>query len=188
MPSPSRSNLYIGLICIIFAITLIFVWIPLDTDSGIVEKVRGRFNIGDALAPTVAACFVLVGSILLLVSERNDAFQPVLGNSHFSFIASLMVVTIVSLLVMRFAGPFFAEIANLFRAEPIEYRLLRATTGWKHVGFVLGGVMMVSGIIAIVERGFSRRGLLTAVLAVVVMILVFDVPFEDLLLPPNGDV
>ena len=100
----------------------------------------------------------------------------------------LMVVTIVSLLVMRFAGPFFAEIANLFRAEPIEYRLLRATPGWKHVGFVLGGVMMVSGIIAIVERGFSRRGLLTAVLAVVVMILVFDVPFEDLLLPPNGDV
>ena len=188
MSAQSRSNLYIGLICTVLAVTLIFVWIPLDTDSGIVEKVRGRFNIGDALAPTVAACFVLVGSILLLFFERNDTFQPALGKSHFFFITSLMAVTIVSLLVMRFAGPFFAEIANLFRAEPIEYRLLRATPGWKHLGFVLGGVMMVTGIIAIVERRLSRRGLLTAVFAVVAMILVFDVPFEDLLLPPNGDV
>lgn len=184
----SRSNLYIGLICIVFAVTLIFVWIPLDTDSGIVEKVRGRFNIGDALAPTVAACFVLVGSILLLVLERKDALQPAMDRSHLTFITSLIAVATISLLVMRFAGPVFADIANQFRAEPIEYRLLRATPGWKHLGFVLGGVMMVTGIIAIVERGLSRRGLLTAVLAVVVMILVFDVPFEDILLPPNGDV
>lgn len=172
----------------VFAVTLIFFWIPLDTDSGLVEKVRGRFNIGDALAPTVAACFMLVGSILLLVFERNAAFQPALDKGHLYFISSLMLVTVLSLLVMRFAGPFFAEVANLFRTEPIEYRLLRATPGWKHVGFVLGGVMMVTGIIAIVERGLSRRGFLTAVLAVIVMILVFDVPFEDLLLPPNGDV
>lgn len=89
---------------------------------------------------------------------------------------------------MRFAGPFMVEIANLFRTEPVEYRLLRATAGWKHIGFVLGGVTMISGIIAIVEHGFSRRGLLVGFLAVVLMIVVFDLPFEDLLLPPNGDV
>ena len=188
MPAPSRSNLYLGLLCIVFAAGLIFVWIPFDTDSGIVEKVRGRLNIGDALAPTVAAGFVLFGSILLLVFERNDQHQPSLRKSHISFVASLTAVTIASLLVMRFAGPFFAEIANLFRAEPIEYRLLRTVPGWKHIGFVLGGVMMVSGVIAIVERGVSLRGFLTAVLAVTLMILVFDLPFEDLLLPPNGDV
>lgn len=188
MTANSRSNLYLGLLCIGFATVLVFVWIPLDTESGIIEKVRGRFNIGDALAPTVAACFVLVGSVLLLVFERNDPFQPTLRKSHVLFITGLIAVTIVSLLVMRFAGPFFAEIANLFRDEPVEYRLLRATPGWKHIGFILGGVMMVSGIIVIVERKFSRRALLTAILAVTAMIVVFDLPFENLLLPPNGDV
>ena len=188
MSATSRSNLILGLICVVFATALIFIWIPLDTDSGIVEKVRGRFNIGDALAPTVAACFVLFGGVLLLVSERNASEQPALGKSHITFIGSLLAVAVVSLLVMRFAGPLVAEIANLFRAEPVEYRLLRATPGWKHIGFVLGGVMMVSGTIAIVEHRFSRRGFLTALLAVIAMIVVFDLPFEDLLLPPNGDV
>ena len=188
MSVPPRSNLYIGLLCIALAVLLIFIWIPLDTDSGIVEKVRGRFAIGDALAPTIAAGFILIGGVLLLVFERNDPFQSSLTKSHVSFMGKLFAVTVVSLLVMRFAGPVVAEIANLFRAEPIEYRLLRATAGWKHIGFSLGGILMVAGIIAIVERGFSRRGLLTAVLAVLAMIAVFDLPFEDLLLPPSGDV
>ncbi|MEL6808956.1 MAG: hypothetical protein AAFO97_14365 [Pseudomonadota bacterium] len=188
MSATSRSNLILGLICIVFATALTFIWIPFDTESGIVEKVRGRFNIGDALAPTVAACFILFGGILLLVSERSAPDQPALGKSHITFIASLMAVAVTGLLVMRFAGPVLAETANLFRAEPIEYRLLRATPGWKHIGFALGGIIMVSGTIAVVERRFSRRGLLTALLAVIAMIVVFDVPFDDLLLPPNGDV
>jgi hypothetical protein len=188
MSAPSRSNLIIGLLGIVFAILLIFIWIPLDTDSGIVEKVRGRFAIGDALAPTVAACFILIGGVLLVVFERCDPFQSSLTKNHVAFMGKLIAVTVLSLLLMRFAGPAAAEIANLFRAEPVEYRLLRVTAGWKHIGFALGGVLMVAGIIATVERRFSRRGLLMAVLAVAVMILVFDVPFEDLLLPPNGDV
>lgn len=188
MLAPSRSNLYIGLLCIVFAALLIFIWIPLDTDSGIVEKVRGRFAIGDALAPTIAGCFILTGGLLLLLSERNDPIQARLTRSHVFFITKFLAVTVLSLLVMRFAGPIFAEFANLFRAEPIEYRLLRATAGWKHIGFSLGGTFMVAGIIAIVERGVSRRGLLTAIFAVLAMIAVFDLPFEDLLLPPNGDV
>ena len=188
MLAPSRSNLYIGLLCIVFAALLIFIWIPLDTDSGIVEKVRGRFAIGDALAPTIAACFILVGGGLLVAFERNGTNQSSLRRSHVLFMGKLFAVTALSLLVMRFAGPLCAEIANLFRTDPIEYRLLRATAGWKHIGFSLGGILMVAGIIAIVERGFSLRGLLTAVLAVLAMIAMFDLPFEDLLLPPNGDV
>lgn len=188
MASTSRSNLYLGLLCVVFAVVLIFIWIPFDTDSGIVEKVRGRFNIGDALAPTAAAFFVLFGGVLLLAFERHDPIQTAIGKSHIQFIASLLAVTITSLLVMRFAGPFIAEIANLFRNEPVEYQLLRAEAGWKHAGFVLGGVMMVSGIIAVIEHGFSRRGFLVGLLAVGLMIAVLDLPFEDLLLPPNGDV
>jgi len=188
MATQSRSNLYLGLFCVAIALVLIFIWIPLDTKTGIVEKVRGRFVIGDALAPTVAAGFVLVGGLLLLVFERNAASQTALSARQVKFIASLSALIIVSFGVMRFAGPAFVEFSNLFRDEPLEYRLLRATSGWKHIGYVLGGVLMVSGIIAIVERQMSRRAVLMGLVAVFIFIAVFDLPFDDLLLPPNGDV
>ena len=72
---------------------------------------------------------------------------------------------------MRFAGPFVAEIANLFRARadriPPAARNARVET---HRLFIWAGFSWWLGIIAIVERGFSRRGLLTAVLAVLAMI------------------
>ena len=188
MSAKSKSNLYLGGGFILFAIILVAIWIPLDTDSGIVVKSRGRFNIGDALAPNVAAFFLLVGGLLLTVFERSASDQPAMTKNKLVFILRVMAVVIISLLIMRYTGPLLAEIVNLFRTEPIEYRLLRATPGWKHIGFVIGGTMLVTGVISVVERRFSRRALVTGILAVTVLIAVFDLPFEDLQLPPNGDV
>lgn len=188
VPEKSRSNLYVGLFCVAVALVLIFIWIPLDTKTGIVERARGKFVIGDALAPTVAAGFVLLGGLLLLVFERNAEDQPTLGLSKIKFIASVVTVIGVGFAIMRFAGPAAVEVANLFREDPLEYRLLRATPIWKHIGYVMGGTIMVSGTIAIVERKMSRRAVLTGIATVVVLIAVFDLPFDDLLLPPNGDV
>ena len=48
--------------------------------------------------------------------------------------------------------------------------------------------MIVTGIIAVLERRLSRRGVITGICAVLVLIAVFDLPFDDLMLPPNGDV
>lgn len=188
MPETSRSNLYVGLFCVLVALVLIFIWIPLDTKTGIVERARGKFVIGDALAPTVAAGFVLIGGLLLIVFERNAEDQPTLGLSKIQFVASLVAVIGVGFAIMRFAGPAAVEVANLFREDPLEYRLLRATPIWKHIGYVLGGTFMVSGIIAIVEQKMSRRAVLTGLATVIALIAVFDLPFDDLLLPPNGDV
>jgi len=155
MSTHSRSNLYLGLFFGVIALFAIFVWIPLDTETGLTEKARRRILIGDALAPTLACGFILVGALLLVLKERAAAAQPVIARSHVWFLTRM---------------------------------LLRATPGWKHVGFVLGGVIVVSGMITIVERRFTRRAVLTALVAVLVMIAVFDLPFEDLMLPPNGDV
>ncbi len=188
MSEHSRSNLYIGLSLGIAALIAIFIWIPLDTETGLTERARRRILIGDALAPTIACGFIVVGALLLVLRERTAAAQPVIARSHVVFITRIMAVTVLGVLVMRYTGPALAELTNLFRAEPIEYRLLRATPGWKHVGFVLGGVITVAGMIAIVEQKLTRRAVLTALAAVLVMIGVFDLPFEDLLLPPNGDV
>ncbi len=188
MQGQSRSNLYLGLLCVAFALLLIFIWIPLDTKTGIVEKARGKFVIGDALAPTVAAGFILLGGLVVSVFERKVADQPTISRTQVKFVASLTALVIVGLAIMRFVGPAAVEIANLFRAEPMEYRLLRATPGWKHIGFFLGGAIMVAGLVSVVERKLTRRAVLTGIITAVVLIAVFDLPFEDLLLPPNGDV
>ena len=55
MSSHSRSNLITGLIFLAFAALVAFVWVPLDVETGLVEKVRRRIMIGDSLAPTLAA-------------------------------------------------------------------------------------------------------------------------------------
>ena len=85
MSATSKSNFIIGSFFIAFAVLLIFVWIPLDTASGIIEKVRGRYNIGDALAPTIAAVFLLVGGLLLATLERRAKEQFVFGRDEFLF-------------------------------------------------------------------------------------------------------
>lgn len=74
---------------------------------------------------------------------------------------------------MRYTGSALAELINLTRDAPIEYGLLRATPGWKHVGFVLGGIIIVAGMILIVERKFTTRALLTAIGAVLLLIAIF---------------
>lgn len=184
----SRSNLYLGLICITLSLLVIFIWIPLDVESGVVEKVRGRFKIGDALAPTVAMGFILVGGLLLVFVERRAPAQPVIQAPQIQFMTRLMGIVVVSLLVMRYAGPVSVEAANQLFTEANEYRLLRTTFPWKYIGFVLGGIMLITGVISLVERRLTFRALLTGIIAVLLIILVFDLPFDDLLLPPNGDV
>ncbi|MBC6408336.1 MAG: hypothetical protein GDA40_09615 [Rhodobacteraceae bacterium] len=69
MPSHSRSNLYLGLVCLAFAALLAFVWVPHDATTGLVEKIRNRPGIGDGLAPTVAAAFVGFGGMLLALAR-----------------------------------------------------------------------------------------------------------------------
>jgi uncharacterized protein YacL len=160
----------------------------MDIDTGVIEKVRGRLRIGDALAPTVAMAFILVGGILLIISERKATDQPTIKVEQLKFIIPALAILIISFLIMRYAGPLAVEVSNLFRSEPAEYRLLRASVPWKHLGFVLGGMTMITGVISLVEQRFTRRALLTSIIAVVVLILIFDLPFDDLLLPPNGDV
>lgn len=183
-----RSNLYLGLVCIVFAVVLLALWIPLDVETGLVEKVRGRLRIGDALAPTVAAAFILLGGLLLIFFERRHADQPSVTSQHVKFISRLLAVVFLSLLVMRYAGPLAVSLTNNLYDQSNEYRLLRTTFPWKYIGFVLGGVLLIVGVMSVVERRLSLRAILTGIVAVLLIILIFDVPFDDLLLPPNGDV
>ncbi|MEX0283293.1 MAG: hypothetical protein AB3N23_01650 [Paracoccaceae bacterium] len=188
MSQASRSNLVIGLLAIAFSALALFAWIPLDTETGLIEKVRRQITVGDALAPSVAAVFVGVGGLLLVVFERRAPNQPVLSTENLLFVLRLLVVIAIALLTMRFAGPAIVWLANVIQGTELEYRLLRDTVPWKYLGFLMGGTIMVFGMISVVEGQLRLRLLFISIAAVLAVMFVYDVPFEDLLLPPNGDV
>ncbi|MDP7426160.1 MAG: hypothetical protein QF394_12185, partial [Rhodospirillales bacterium] len=58
---------------------------------------------------------------------------------------------------------------------------------YKYLGYVLGGFFMVFGLIRVVENRFSASAAWASIIAVLVLTILYDVPFENLLLPPNGD-
>ena len=181
MSHPSSANRVLALICIALSLIVIFVWIPLDVETGLIEKVRRRVSLGDAVLPTVAMVFVLVGG-LMTAFDRGPVAR--LSVYNFVFLLFLLLCLAASLAVMRWTGPLVVSIAG---AEG-DYRALRDTVPWKYTGFALGGITFVASLMALIEGRPSFRGIVVGLLAVIVLIIVYDLPFDDLLLPPNGDV
>ena len=184
MPPISRSNIFLGVLCVAFAALVAFVWVPLDVETGLIEKVRRQTNIGDALAPTVAAFFVGIGSLLLLLVERNAPDQPGLTTTNLRFIGGQIAILVLGFLIMLYAGPIAVSLID----GEAEYRVLRDSAPWKYIGYFLGGVVIVAGLISQAEGRISGRNVVIGICVVLALIAIYDLPFEDLLLPPNGDV
>jgi len=210
-----RGDVLLGLACIAFALALLAVWIPLDVDGGITERARGAARIGDALAPWVAGVLVaLAGALLLVEAWRGDGGGDGDGDgdshrdhdadgganrgdraprSALQFLAWLVAIFTVTLALYRWTGPAAVELARLIfpaaDAQPVaEYRLLRDTVPWKYLGYFAGSWFMVFALIALTERRCTWRAALIAAVAPALIALCYDAPFDDLLLPPNGDV
>jgi len=188
MNSKPTSNLVLGAVFLVLALVLIFIWIPFDVETGITELERRRVVIGDSFAPTIAGLFLVSGAAGLMLLERNSPAQPKLSNRNLRFIGSAVTIIALSLIVMRYTGPLSVSAFNALTDSTDEYRLLRDSTPWKYLGFVTGGILLIAGLISLVQHKITWKSLCVAVLAVALMILVYDIPFDDLLLPPNGDV
>lgn len=184
----SRSNFHLGLILVGFAVILLFVWIPLDIETGLIEQIRRRVVIGDAAAPTIAALFVLIGALLLITLERRTPDQPSVEADSLRFVFSVIALFSISLLVMRYLGPLLVSAADTIFHGPLEYRLLRDTAPWKYLGYFAGGTLLVAGLISLVERRLTLATIVIGAIAAILFMAIFDLPFDDLLLPPNGDV
>ena len=85
---------------------------------------------------------------------------------------------------MLLTGPILAWIVT---GGETPYRVLRATAPWKYLGFALGGTVMTFGLIALSQHRPSWRLAALAFVATLVIALLYDLPFDNLLLPPNGD-
>lgn len=175
-----NGTTFFALFIIAMALALLFLWIPLDVQSGIIVTARRRTAVGDSLAPTIAAVVLLVGALALLVERHREQTRGLSGED-LRLLGTIVVIGTVSFTLMRWAGP------ALLGAFGQEYRLLRADVPWKYTGFILGGWSMAFGLITLAERRPTWRAALVAGLAVAALIAVYDLPFKDLLLPPNGD-
>lgn len=182
----------LGLALFFFVASLftLFVWIPFDIETGVIETFRRRVTIGDAMAPTVATVGILVASVLM---AGVAIFRPVpklipegLDKQSFSFIARLFVAIALGLVLMIHAGPVVVDLVNAMGGEIGTYRNLRATYPYKLIGYVTGGFVLVFGVISVVENRFSKGAALASILAVVALTILYEVPFDNLLLPPNG--
>ncbi len=180
----TNTDLVLGLIVLGVSLAIAFIWIPLDVETGVFEKVRRRIEIGDAFAPAFAATLLGLGGLLLVVEALRSTSLTRLSGSSFFFAGGLLLAFIVFFALLRWTGPVSV---GLFGQEGMEYRLLRDTVPWKYTGFVLGGSALVSGLIVFVERQLTIRAIAIGVIATLVLILIYDLPFDDLLLPPNGD-
>lgn len=177
-----NSDFIVGLCGLVLGCLVLFLWVPLDVESGLIEKVRSQIVIGDALAPSVAAAILIIGSLLTILQSFQNSRGIKLGRNNLLFIVLLLALLGTSLAVMRWAGPLSAKLLNT------DYRILRDTIPWKYIGYFLGGIGMVFGLISMMERRLRWVMLIVSILAVVILIALYDLPFENLLLPPNGDV
>lgn len=182
----SRTTCYLALAVGLFALVAIFAWIPLDTRSGIVEFSRRRYAIGDGLAPTIAAIVLLLGAVLVFVTDRNTSEPPAVTWASLWFMVKLIAAFGIGVLIMRYAGTVAVALWNLLTGETLAYRYVRDAVPWKHIGYGLGGVTVVAGVISLVEGRVTLRNVLTGIAMVAILIAIFDLPFQNLLLPPNG--
>ena len=187
-------NTILGLAFFAFALFTLLVWIPIGIESGLVEQVRQQTTVGDAMAPTIWA--IGMGGLGLLLTV--DSFQklregtldletggPTLANLR--YIVLLLVLVTGSLLMMSWAGPFVVKLAQAIGSDVESYRALRGTRPWKYIGYLTGGFLLVFGLMSYIAGRASWRLALIAALAVLTMALAYDLPFKNLLLPPNGD-
>jgi len=184
-----QIEIAVGLLFVVFAGVTLAFWIPADIDSGIIEKVRRREKMGDALFPTAIAAGILLVSLIHIASGIfSDSREKPSAVPGGRFILRFIVIVGGALLLMRYAGPLLIELLNLIGMEDASYRQLRDTAPYKYVGFVCGGMVLVVGLTALIQGRPSRTAFLVAVVSIAVLILLYDVPFDNLLLPPNGDV
>lgn len=182
----NTAELALGLCVVVLALLAIFAWVPNDTATGIIQKIRGRQSIGDAMAPTLAVLLIGLSGLLITLESRRKSAQeaPHVSLFNLGFLGVLTGIFLASVLLMRWSGPL---LVGLFGPEGAVYRDLRDTMPWKLSGFVIGGTFLVGGLISLMQRRVSWTAVCVGLLTVGLLIAVFDLPFSDILLPPNGD-
>ena len=181
------SNRLLGIIALLIAVASLGLWIPFDSETALVETVRRRLVIRDSLAPTVAMLLVAGAALSLIRHSQDGAPFSNDGKWHFVF-GFFLLVFILSLGLMRYLGPHLISVYAMITDTDVSYRNLRNIWPLKYVGFVCGGTVLLCSFSHFMDRSLTRKRATLFVAISIAIALFFDLPFEDILLPPNGDV
>lgn len=187
-----RWTFGLGVLFVVLSTITLVIWIPNDIEGDLIETFRRQKSIGDALGPTIVAVGALIASLLMAVTSffsrakiPSDRRTPDLQS--LSYELRVAAVLTVSLVVMTYSGPLTVDAINAMGYDIGSYRELRDTLPYKYIGFSVGGFMMIFGLIGVIENRLSSSAAIVALTAVIVLTVLYDVPFDNLLLPPNGD-
>jgi hypothetical protein len=174
----------LGIAVIALAALALLIWVPADVASGYLVSKRGRVSIGDAMAPGSALGLMAFSGALIFWEARKSEVKDEIDVRSIGFLGVILAICVLSFGAMTWTGPLAV---SLLKFDGETYRNLRDTAPWKYLGFALGGASLVAGLIALVEHRLTLRGVLIGVATVASLISIFDLGFDDLLLPPNGD-
>jgi hypothetical protein len=187
-------NLVLGLAALAFSLTTLFLLIPVGVESGVIEEVRRQTVIGDGMAPTVWSISLGALGLLLALGSwlrvKEAVPEPSGGGpsaQNMGYLALLLLIVSASLALMTLAGPLAVKVAQVMGSDVESYRVLRDTRPWKYLGYVLGGFLLIFGLMSYISHCISWRLALVSITATVLMAMAYDLPFDNLLLPPNGD-
>lgn len=184
LQSEQKRDVAIGILGSCCALMILFLWIPNDVDTGVVDVWRRTVRIGDAMLPTFAAYGILIASIGIMAQNFFIKSQVPVRAVASAFIFSLFAILTISLLLMLVTGPVCIW---LWTGGEMNYRQVLASAPWKYLGFLVGGTLMVFGFISLSEHQIRWRNVGIAVLSTILIALLYDLPFDSLFLPPNGD-
>ena len=184
------AEIWIAIIFLVLALLAVFLWVPIDSETPPIYTFRRQTYIGDAMLPMVSAAGIAIcAAIHLVVSlrRRDGGYEAPFDALTAVFFTVFFAIVAASLILMYWAGPAALALFGPTGEEPVTYRQMRSTAPWKYIGFVLGGFVLVYGVTSLIEGRLTLKRVLSSILAIVVLILIFDVPFKTILLPPNGD-
>ena len=176
----------LGAVIFTASLAVLLLWIPGDIDTGLIEKVRRRYQIGDMLGPVWQSRPCFWRRLAMPVTRPPDCRRHGAGDSDCFDAVGIIALC---LLVMRWTGPALVGLADM--AGIIDgaegYRPLRDTLPWKITGFVTGGGLLIWALSCHADRKWSWRRLGIGIAIALMIGFAFDLPFDDLVLPPNGD-
>ncbi|MBY6113483.1 hypothetical protein KUW09_03895 [Mameliella alba] len=190
--SGRRTELILGAVFLVLGLLAALVWVPMDSETPVLYSHRRQTYIGDAMLPLLAAlgiaiCAAVQIVVTLLNAPDGSPRGAVFDRYSAGFLLSVFGVLALSAVVTFWAGPAALALFGPEAEPPLTYRLMRSTAPWKYIGFTLGGTLLVFALISLLEGRMRGSRLVLAIVAVVMLIAIFDLPFDTLLLPPNGD-
>jgi hypothetical protein len=130
---------------------------------------------------------ILMGVMALIRPSPNLMVKEGLDKQSFNFLSRMIIPLGLGLSLMLYAGPLVVDFINTMGGEISTYRQLKDTFPYKFIGYSLGGFVLVFGLVCLIENRSSLSAAWAAIIAVLLLTLLYEVPFDNLLLPPNGD-